>query len=171
MEVGYDIFNGNTSVSIGYENFGLSIRKTDQFTAKDGGVSDSSKHPMTMHNFMIGMTQFYPISENKFIIALAGAGQAVIETTGFAKIFSSMRFAGRIQDRQVKNFTKRIGAGMGLNLNHSLELIDLLQYSDYGRAGTVGHVAGISVGVACDVGIVETDVNAVEASIRLRYRF
>ena len=171
MEVGYDIFNGNTSVSIGYENFGLSIRKTDQFTAKDGGVSDSSKHPMTMHNFMIGMTQFYPISENKFIIALAGVGQAVIKTTGFAKTFSGVRFAGQIQDRQVENFTKRLGAGMDFNLNNSVQLIGLLQYSDYGRAETVGHLAGTSVGVTYNAGIVETDVNAIEASIRLRYRF
>ena len=52
-----------------------------------------------------------------------------------------------------------------------MQLIGLLQYSDYGRAETVGHVAGTSAGVTYDAGIVETDVNAVEASIRLRYRF
>jgi opacity protein-like surface antigen len=171
LSVGYDIFDGNTSISIGYENFGSSTWKTGQFTAKDGRVFDSSEYPMTMHNFMIEMTQFYPISENKFIIALAGVGQAVIKTTGFAKTFSGVRFAGQIQDRQVENFTKRLGAGMGFNLSNSVQLIGLLQYSDYGRAETVGHLAGTSAGVTYDAGIVETDVNAVEASIRLRYRF
>ena len=60
---------------------------------------------------------------------------------------------------------------MAFNLSNSVQLIWLLQYSDYRRAETVGHAAGTSVGVTYDAGIVETDVNAVEASIRLRYRF
>ena len=170
LSVGYVIFDGNTSISIGYENFGSSTWKTGQFTAKDGRVFDSSEYPMTMHNFMIEMTQFYPIDKTKFLIALAGVGQAIIKTTGYAKTFSGVRYAGQVQDRQVENVTKRLGAGMGLNLNSSVQLIGLLQYSDYGRAETVGHVAGTSVGVTYDAGIVETDVNAVEASIRLRYR-
>ena len=171
LSVGYDIFDGNTSISIGYENFGSSTWKTGQFTAKDGRVFDSSEYPMTMHNFMIEMTQFYPIDETKFLIALAGVGQAIIKTTGYAKTFSGVRYAGQVQDRRVENVTKRLGAGMGLNLNPSVQLIGLLQYSDYGRAETVGHVAGTSVGVTYDSGIVETDVNAIEASIRLRYLF
>ena len=171
LSVGYDIFDGNTSISIGYENFGSSTWKTGQFTAKDGRVFDSSEYPMTMHNFMIEMTQFYPIDETKFLIALVGVGQAIIKTTGYAKTFSGVRYAGQVQDRRVENVTKRLGAGMGLNLNPSVQLIGLLQYSDYGRAETVGHVAGTSVGVTYDAGIVETVVNAVEASIRLRYRF
>ena len=171
LSIGYNLFDRNTSISIGYENFGSSVWKTGQFTAKDGRVFDSSEYPMTMHNFMIEMTQFYPISENKFIIALAGVSQAVLKTTGFTKTLSGVRVAGQIQDRQVKNVTKRLGAGMAFNLSNSVQLIGLLQYSDYGRAETVGHLAGTSAGVTYDAGIVETDVNAVEASIRLRYRF
>jgi opacity protein-like surface antigen len=123
------------------------VWKTGQFSAKDGRVFDSSEYPMTMHNFMIEMTQFYPISENKFIIALAGVSQAVVKTTGFTKTLSGVRVAGQIQDRQVKNVTKRLGAGMAFNLSNSVQLIGLLQYSDYGRAVTVGHVANTSVGV------------------------
>ena len=65
----------------------------------------------------------------------------------------------------------RLGGGVDVNLTQSLQLIGILQYSDYGKAETVGHNAGTSVGVTYAAGIFETDVNAVEASIRLRYHF
>ena len=57
---GYLINGGNTAVGLGYENFGSSVWKTGQFTAKDGRIFDSSEYPMTMRNFMIEVTHTYP---------------------------------------------------------------------------------------------------------------
>jgi opacity protein-like surface antigen len=169
--VGYLMNGGNTSIGLAYENFGSSVWKTGQFTAKDGRVFDSSEYPMTMRNFMIEVTHTYPLEEDRFALALAGIGQAVIKTSGFAKTLSSTRVAGQIHDRQVENFSVRLGGGMGVNLTQSLQLIGILQYSNYGQSETVGHYAGNNGVRDYDMGIFKTDANAVEASIRLRYHF
>jgi opacity protein-like surface antigen len=169
--VGYLINGGNTSIGVGYENFGSSVWKTGQFTAKDGRVFDSSEYPMTMRNFMIEVTHTYPLEKDRFAFALAGIGQAIIKTSGFAKTLSGARVSGQIYDRQVENISARLGGGMGLNLAQSLQLIGVLQYSNYGQSETVGHFAGNNGIRDYDMGIFKTDVNAIEASIRLRYHF
>ena len=169
--VGYLINGGNTSIGLGYENFGSSVWKTGQFTAKDGRVFDSSEYPMTMRNFMIEVTHTYPLEKDRFAFALAGIGQAIIKTSGFAKTLSGARVAGQVYDRQVENISARLGGGMGVNLAQSTQLIGVLQYSNYGQSETVGHFAGNNGIRDYDMGIFKTDVNAVEASIRLRYLF
>jgi opacity protein-like surface antigen len=169
--VGYLMNGGNTSIGVGYENFGSSVWKTGQFTAKDGRVFDSSEYPMTMRNFMIEVTHTYPLEKDRFAFALAGIGQAIIKTSGFAKTLSGARVSGQIYDRQVENISARLGGGMGLNLAQSIQLIGVLQYSNYGQSETVGHFAGNNGIRDYDMGIFKTDVNAVEASVRLRYHF
>ena len=171
LSIGYLFREGKTSVSAGYENFGSSSWKTGQFTAKDGRIFDASEYPMKMHNFMIEIAQSYPLNGNGFLFALAGVGQSIIKTKGFSKTLSGVTVSGSIEDRRVENFSKRLGAGAGYNVNSSIQVIGVLQYSDYGIAETVGHTAGNNGIRDYDKGIFETDVNALEASLKLRYLF
>ena len=168
---GYLFNEQKTALSIAYENFGSSTWESGQYTATDGRVFDNSEYPMNMHTYMLELTHIYPVTESRFLIALAGIGQANIKTSGYAKTLNGARGAGNLHDRRVENFSKRLGAGMGFKLSSTVQLIGVLQYSDYGQSETVGHFAGNNGSRDYDMGIFTTDVNAIEASIRLRYHF
>ena len=79
------------------------------------------------------------LERDRFAFARAGIGQAIIKTIGFAKTLSGARVAGQVYDRQVENISARLGGGMSVNLAQSLQLIGVLQYSNYGQSETVGH--------------------------------
>ena len=99
---GYLFNEQKTALSIAYENFGSSTWESGQYTATDGRVFDNSEYPMNMHAFMLEITHIYPVTESRFLIALAGIGQANIKTSGYAKTLSGIRVAGNVYDRPQK---------------------------------------------------------------------
>ena len=94
---------------------------------------------------------------------MIGLGQARIRTDGLAKAISGAELSGITNENKVRNLSKRVGTGLQKNISRNLDVIGLLQYSDYGYAETYCCVIGTET--------FETEVTGVEASIRLRYHF
>ena len=160
-------FNGNrTALGFAYENFGSSVWKTDQYISEDGRTFDTAKFPMKMQNFMLELTHTYPLEGDNFLLALAGVGQSIIKTCNFSKTRGAT-FSGCFRDYRQENISARLGVGAGTQLSQSLQIIGVLQYSDYGKSVTAVGYDPLPVGW----NYFETSVNAIEASIRLRYHF
>ena len=134
---------------------------------RDGRTFDAAVFPMKMQNFMLELTHNYPLNEENFIFALAGVGQSVIKTCNFSKTLNGATASGCLKDYRVENISARLGVGAGTTLGDSLQIIGVLQYSDYGKSETATHYPSATNGW----GFMETCVNAIEASIRLRYYF
>ena len=160
-------FNASrTALSFSYENFGSSVWKTGQYISADGRTFDAAEFPMKMHNFMLELTHSYPLDEDNFLFALAGVGQSVIKTCNYSKSRGGTATLCARDYRQ-ENISARLGVGAGTQLNQSLQIIGLLQYSDYGKSVTALGYDPLPTGW----NYFETSVNAIEASIRLRYLF
>ena len=112
---------------------------------------------------MLETSYGYPINETLSLISLIGLGQAHIKTDGLAKASSGAELSGITHARRVTNPSKRVGAGLRKSINRYIDVIGLMQYPDYGYAETRC--------CAIDTATFETEVAAVEASIRLRYHF
>ena len=112
---------------------------------------------------MLETSYNHPINETLSLISLLGLGQAHIKTDGLAKARSGAEASGITHERRVANLSKRLGVGLRKNINQHFDVIGLMQYSDYGYAETRC--------CTVDTATFETEVTAVEASIRLRYHF
>ena len=112
---------------------------------------------------MLETSYDYPINETLSFISLIGLGQAHIKTDGLAKAISGAEASGITHERRVTNLSKRLGAGLQKSINQHFDVLGLMQYSDYGYAETRC--------CTIDTATFETEVTAVEASIRLRYHF
>ena len=167
LSIGHTFNESRTALGFTYENFGSSVWKSGQYTAKDGRTFDAAEFPMKMQNFMLELTHNYPLEDDNFIFALAGIGQSVIKTCNFSRTRNGATAAGCLKDYRVENISGRLGFGAGTTLGKSLQIIGVLQYSDYGKAETATHYPSATNGW----GFMETSVNAIEASIRLRYLF
>ena len=160
-------FNASrTALSFSYENFGSSVWKTGQYISADGRTFDAAEFPMKMQNFMLELTHNYPLEGDNFIFALAGVGQSIIKTCNYSKTLGATA-SGCARDYRQENISARLGVGVGTQLNQSLQIIWLMQYSDYGKSVTALGYDPLPIGW----NYFETSVNAVETSIRLRYLF
>ena len=160
-------FNGSRSaLGLAYENFGASVWKTGQYIADDGRTFDAAEYPMKMQNFMLELTHNYPLDGDNFLFALAGVGQSVIKTCNYSKSRGGTA-TGCARDYRQENISARLGVGAGTQLSQSLQIIGVLQYSDYGKSVTATGYDPLPIGW----NYFETSVNAIEASIRLRYLF
>ena len=172
LSIGRTFNESRTALGFTYENFGSSVWKSGQYTAKDGRTFDAAVFPMKMQNFMLELTHNYPLNRENFIFALAGVGQSVIKTCNFSKTLNGATASGCLKDYRVENISARLGVGAGTTLNKSIQIIGVLQYSDYGKAETATSYPGNwSDGSPYGWSYMETSVNAIEASIRLRYHF
>jgi hypothetical protein len=166
LSIGHTFNGSRTALGFTYENFGSSVWNTGQYIAFDGRTFDAAEFPMKMQNFMLELTHTYPLEDNNFILALAGFGQSIIKTCNFSKSRGGTA-TGCLRDYRQENISARLGVGAGTQLNQSLQIIGVLQYSDYGKSVTAVGYDPLPVGWS----YFETSVNAIEASIRLRYLF
>ena len=163
IAVGRTFLDKKVGISLTYEKFASSIWSSGNFVSKDGRTFDYARYPMKMHHFMLETSYNHPINETLSFISLLGLGQAHVKTDGLAKAISGAEASGITQERKVTNLSKRLGAGLLKNISRNLDVTGILQYSDYGYAETYCCVIGTET--------FETEVTAVEASIRLRYLF
>ena len=163
IAVGRSFLDKKVGISLTYEKFASSIWSSGNFVSRDGRTFDYARYPMKMHHFMLETSYNYPINETLSFISLLGLGQAHVKTDGLAKAISGAEASGITQERKVTNLSKRLGAGLLKNISRNLDVTGILQYSDYGYAETYCCVIGTET--------FETEVTAVEASIRLRYHF
>ena len=163
IAVGRTFHKNKVGLSLTYEKFASSTWSSGNFVSRDGRTFDYARYPMKMHHFMLETSYSHPINETLSFISLVGLGQAHIKTDGLAKAISGAETSGITQARMVTNLSKRVGTGLQKNISRNLDVIGLLQYSDYGYAETYCCVIGNET--------FETEVTAVEASIRLRYHF
>ena len=157
LAIGYTLENGNTNLSLGYENFGTSNWKTTSFTDQNGLTSNNAILPMKMTNIMFELSQNYPMGDKWFLAALVGVGQSKIESKRYT-------VAGTTYGTGVEtNHTStRFGAGAGYQLSEKAKVIAMIQRSDYGRS---------EVKTANNDRIFETEAVATEVGIRLRIGF
>ena len=159
IAIGKFFDDGKISLSFGYENFG-SVNKTfATATQQNGTVVRNVILPMDITNMMVEFGYNIPISENMFAIGIAGFGQAKINS----KKYSANGLAGQGKAKEVENTSTRFGFGIGYNISSSTSIIGIVQQSDYGDAEVL---AGSSAAT-----IFASEVNASEASIRLRVAF
>jgi hypothetical protein len=163
VAVGHTFLNNKVAISIAYEKFASSIWSSGNFVSQDGRTFDYAQYPMKMHHFMFETSYNHPIDETLSFISLIGVGQAHIKTDGLAKAVSGAVAAGITQEKRVTNLSKRVGFGALQKLHENTDLTGILQYSDYGYAETIC--------CTIDTATFETQVTAIEASIRLRYLF
>ncbi|MDB4852951.1 hypothetical protein OAI23_05645 [Alphaproteobacteria bacterium] len=163
IAVGRTFLENKVGLSLTYEKFASSTWSSGNFVSQDGRTFDYARYPMRMHHFMLETSYSHPINETLSFISLIGLGQAHIRTDGLAKAVSGAELSGITQEKRVTNLSKRVGTGLQKNISRNLDVIGLLQYSDYGYAETYCCVTGTET--------FETEVTAVEASIRLRYHF
>ena len=79
------------------------------------------------------------------------------------KKYSAGGTAGQGSAKEVKNTSTRFGVGFGYNISPSTAIIGIVQQSDYGDAEVL-------VGSSAQT-IFASEVNATEASVRLRVAF
>ena len=163
IAVGRTFLDKKVGISLTYEKFASSTWSSGNFVSRDGRTFDYARYPMKMHHFMLETSYSHPIKETLSFISLIGLGQAHIKTDGAAKAISGVETSGITQERIVTNLSMRLGAGLLKNISRNLDMTGILQYSDYGYAETYCCVTGTET--------FETEVTAVEASIRLRYHF
>ena len=163
IAVGRTFLENKIGISLTYEKFSSSTWSSGNFVSRDGRTFDYARYPMKMHHFMLETSYSHPMNETLSFISLIGLGQAHIKTDGLAKAISGTELSGITQEKSLKNLSKRVGTGLQKNISRKLDVIGLLQYSDYGYAETYCCVIGTET--------FETEVTALEASIRLRYNF
>ena len=120
FSIGRTFNESRTALGFNYENFGSSVWKSGQYTAKDGRTFDAAEFPMKMQNFMLELTHNYPLEDYNFIFALAGIGQAIIKTCNLSRTRNGVTEAGCIKDYRVENIGARLGVGAGTTLSKSL---------------------------------------------------
>ena len=116
---------------------------------------------MDITNIMVELGYQVPISQNLFAIGLVGVGQAKIKS----KTYSAAGSTGLGTAKEVTNTSARLGIGVGYKLSATTSIIGLVQQSDYGDA-TLNAGAASATNLDFD-----SEVNATEASIRLRVSF
>lgn len=158
LAIGYTLENGNTNLSLGYENIGTSNWKSTSFTNQGGTSYSNPVLPMKMSNIMFELSQNYPMGEKWFLSALVGIGQSSIKSKKYS--ISTTSNLGTVVDSQ--HTSTRIGVGAGHQLAENVKLIGMLQRSDYGRS---------EVKTATNQTIFETEAVATEVGIRLRISF
>ena len=72
IAIGKFFDDGNISLSIGYENFGTVNKTHATLTQQNGTVVSNVVLPMDITNMMIEFGYNIPISENVFVMGLAG---------------------------------------------------------------------------------------------------
>ena len=154
---GYTLENGNTNLSLGYENFGTSNWKASSFTQQNGSSSNNLILPMKMTNIMFELSQNYPMGNKWFLSALVGVGQSTIESERYT--VDGTAFGTGVETNHTST---RFGVGAGYQLSEKAKLIAMVQRSDYGRS-EVRTTSGTTV--------FETEAVATEVGIRLRVSF
>ena len=156
LALGYTLENGNTNVSLGYENFGTSNWKATSFTDQGGSTSNNLISPMKMTNIMLELSQNYPMGDKWFLTALAGVGQSTIKTERYT--VAGTAYGTGIETNHTST---RFGAGAGYQLSEKAKIIAMVQRSDYGKSE-----------VKAEVGTMfEVEAVATEVGIRLRISF
>ena len=163
VAIGRTFLDKKIEISAAYEKFASSTWSTGNFVSQDGRTFDYAYYPMKMHNFMLEASYNHPVNETLSFISLIGLGQAHIKTDGGTKAISGAVASGITQEKRVRNLSKRVGAGLRKSISQYFDVIGLMQYSDYGYAETIC--------CTIDTDTFETEVTAVELSIRLRYHF
>jgi hypothetical protein len=153
---GYTLENGNTNLSLGYENFGTSNWKATSFTTQGGSTSNNIVAPMKMTNMMLELSQNYPMSDKWFLTALVGFGQSTIESKRYT--VGSTTYGTGVETNHTST---RFGAGAGYQLSEKAKIIAMVQRSDYGSSEVKTNGGTIF----------ETEAVATEAGIRLRISF
>ena len=159
IAIGKFFDDGNISLSIGYENFGTVNKTYTTATQQNGTVISNVILPMEISNMMVEFGYNIPISDDMFVMGLAGFGQAKINS----KKYSAGGTAGQGAAKEVKNTSTRIGVGFGYNISPTTAIIGVVQKSDYGNAEVLAGSAPRTV--------FASEVNATEASVRLRVAF
>ena len=153
--------DGQSSLSIGYESFGTVNKSFTTTTQQNGTVVSNVALPMDITNIMIEAGYQVPISQNLFAVGLVGVGQAKINS----KPYSAAGLTGLGTAKEVTNTSTRLGIGVGFKLSATTSIIGLVQRSNYGDAT-------LNLGAATDTQFdFDSEVNATEASIRLRVSF
>jgi len=158
LAVGYTLENGNTNLSLGYENFGTSNWKVTSFTNQGGSSFTNAILPMKMTNIMFELSQNYPMGDKWFLSALVGVGQSTIESQRYTVAGTPNNGTGV----ETNHTSTRFGVGAGYQLSEKAKLIAMVQRSDYGRS-EVRTTSGTTV--------FETEAVATEVGIRLRVSF
>lgn len=153
--------DGQSSLSIGYDSFGTVNKSFATTTQQNGAVVSNVVLPMDITNIMVELGYQVPISQNLFAIGLVGVGQAKIKS----KTYSAAGLTGLGTAKEVTNTSTRLGIGVGYKLSATTSIIGLVQQSDYGDA-TLNAGAASATNLDFD-----SEVNATEASIRLRVSF
>jgi len=156
LAIGYTLENGNTNISLGYENFGTSNWKATSFTTQGGSTSNNIVAPMKMTNMMLELSQNYPMGDKWFLSALVGVGQSTIESQPYT--VDGTTYGTGVETNHTST---RFGAGVGYQLSDKAKIIAMVQRSDYGRSD-----------VKSNTGVIfETEAVATEVGIRLRISF
>jgi opacity protein-like surface antigen len=153
---GYTLENGNTNLSLGYENFGTSKWKATSFTNQAGSSFNNLISPMKMTNIMLELSQNYPMGDKWFLTALAGVGQSTIKTERYT--VAGTAYGTGIETNHTST---RFGAGAGYQLSEKAKIIAMVQRSDYGKS-EVKSTEGT---------MFEVEAVATEVGIRLRVSF
>jgi hypothetical protein len=161
FSLGKSFNDGRSSLSIGYESFGTVNKSFTTATQQNGVVISNVVLPMDITNIMVELGYQVPISQNLFAVGLVGLGQATIDS----KTYSAAGFTGLGTATEVTNTSTRLGIGVGYKLSATTSIIGLVQQSDYGDAT-------LNLGTPTDTNLdFDSEVNATEASIRLRVSF
>ena len=156
IAIGRTFKHGKLGVSLGYESFGTVNKSYTNLTQQNGTVINDIVTPMDITNFMVELSYKIPISNEVFVMGLAGVGNATIDSQRYT--------VGGVIDpnssaREVTNASSRFGIGIGYQINEKTSIIAVAQKSDYGDAEVLSPTT------------ISTDVNATEASVRLRLSF
>ena len=155
LAIGYTLENGNTNLSLGYENFGTSNWKATSFTNQGGSTFNNAILPMKMTNIMFELSQNYPMGDKWFLSALVGVGQSTIESKRYT--VDGTTYGTGVETTHTST---RFGVGAGYQLSEKAKLIAMVQRSDYGRSEVITTST-----------IFETEAVATEVGIRLRVSF
>lgn len=156
IAIGRTFKQGNLGLSLGYESFGTVNKSYTTLTQQNGTVINNVVTPMDIRNFMVEVSYKIPLSDGVFAMGLAGVGNAIIDSKRYT-VGGVIDPAGSA--REVTNTSTRFGVGIGYQINEKTSIIAVAQKSDYGDAEVLSPTT------------ISTDVNATEASIRLRYSF
>jgi hypothetical protein len=156
LAFGYTLENGNTNLSLGYENFGTSNWKATSFTTQGGSTGNNIVAPMKMTNMMLELSQNYPMGDKWFLTALVGLGQSTIESKRYTA--GSTTYGTGVETNHTST---RFGAGAGYQLSEKTKIIAMVQRSDYGSSEVKTNEGTIF----------ETEAVATEVGIRLRISF
>jgi len=160
VAIGRYFNEGKASLSLGYDKFGTVNKKFVTTTAGDGTVTNNVVLPVDVSNIMFELSYNVPISADMFAIGLIGLGQSTMSS----KQFSIGATAGFGIAKEVKNTSSRFGLGLGYNVSEKVQIIALAQSSKYGDAQ-------VNTNTAANPVIFNSEVGAVEASIRIRLAF